>query len=69
MREMGRNHRITPDLERARLVAMMMELQQIGCHNINWVIPEHCGAADPAGAMDRSAEPAAAADRLQHERV
>lgn len=24
-----------------RLAAMMLELQQIGCHNINWVTPEH----------------------------
>jgi putative pyruvate formate lyase activating enzyme len=23
------------------LAAMMLELQQIGCHNINWVTPEH----------------------------
>jgi putative pyruvate formate lyase activating enzyme len=25
----------------ARLAAMMLELQAIGCHNINWVTPEH----------------------------
>jgi putative pyruvate formate lyase activating enzyme len=25
----------------ARLAAMMLELQEIGCHNINWVTPEH----------------------------
>jgi putative pyruvate formate lyase activating enzyme len=24
-----------------RLAAMMLELQEIGCHNINWVTPEH----------------------------
>jgi putative pyruvate formate lyase activating enzyme len=24
-----------------RLAAMMQELQEIGCHNINWVTPEH----------------------------
>jgi putative pyruvate formate lyase activating enzyme len=24
-----------------RLAAMMLELQRIGCHNINWVTPEH----------------------------
>jgi putative pyruvate formate lyase activating enzyme len=24
-----------------RLAGMMLELQQIGCHNINWVTPEH----------------------------
>jgi putative pyruvate formate lyase activating enzyme len=24
-----------------RLAAMMLELQSIGCHNINWVTPEH----------------------------
>jgi putative pyruvate formate lyase activating enzyme len=26
---------------RERLAAMMLELQEIGCHNINWVTPEH----------------------------
>jgi len=25
----------------ARLADMMLELQQLGCHNINWVTPEH----------------------------
>jgi putative pyruvate formate lyase activating enzyme len=25
----------------ARLAAMMLELQAIGCHNVNWVTPEH----------------------------
>jgi putative pyruvate formate lyase activating enzyme len=25
----------------ARLAAMMLELQELGCHNINWVTPEH----------------------------
>jgi putative pyruvate formate lyase activating enzyme len=25
----------------ARLAAMMLELQALGCHNINWVTPEH----------------------------
>ena len=29
--------RVTPP----RLAAMMLELQTIGCHNINWVTPEH----------------------------
>ena len=29
--------RVTP----ARLAAMMLELQELGCHNINWVTPEH----------------------------
>jgi putative pyruvate formate lyase activating enzyme len=29
--------RVSPD----RLAGMMLELQQIGCHNINWVTPEH----------------------------
>ena len=29
--------RVTPQ----RLAAMMLELQAIGCHNINWVTPEH----------------------------
>lgn len=24
-----------------RLAAIMLELQQVGCHNINWVTPEH----------------------------
>jgi putative pyruvate formate lyase activating enzyme len=32
-----RGERTTP----ARLAAMMLELQAIGCHNINWVTPEH----------------------------
>jgi putative pyruvate formate lyase activating enzyme len=27
--------------DRLRLAAMMLELQAIGCHNINWVTPEH----------------------------
>jgi putative pyruvate formate lyase activating enzyme len=25
----------------ARLAAMMLELQALGCHNVNWVTPEH----------------------------
>jgi putative pyruvate formate lyase activating enzyme len=29
--------RVTP----IRLAAMMLELQEVGCHNINWVTPEH----------------------------
>jgi putative pyruvate formate lyase activating enzyme len=29
--------RVTPD----RLAGMMLELQAAGCHNINWVTPEH----------------------------
>jgi putative pyruvate formate lyase activating enzyme len=29
--------RVTP----RRLAAMMLELQAVGCHNINWVTPEH----------------------------
>jgi putative pyruvate formate lyase activating enzyme len=29
--------RVTP----RRLAAMMLELQALGCHNINWVTPEH----------------------------
>jgi putative pyruvate formate lyase activating enzyme len=29
--------RATPE----RLAAMMLELQAIGCHNVNWVTPEH----------------------------
>ena len=32
-----RGERVTP----ARLAAMMLELQAIGCHNVNWVTPEH----------------------------
>src|SRR5512132_4122681 len=32
-----RGERATP----ARLAEMMLELQAIGCHNINWVTPEH----------------------------
>src|SRR5215211_6006217 len=40
------NHEISwqPAGERVsarRLAAMMLELQAIGCHNINWVTPEH----------------------------
>jgi putative pyruvate formate lyase activating enzyme len=40
------NHDISWEVrgERAtaeRLAAMMLELQAIGCHNINWVTPEH----------------------------
>ena len=29
------------EVDAARLAAMMLELQQIRCHNINWVTPEH----------------------------
>jgi putative pyruvate formate lyase activating enzyme len=29
--------RVTPD----RLARMMLDLQELGCHNINWVTPEH----------------------------
>jgi putative pyruvate formate lyase activating enzyme len=29
------------EVDAAHLAAMMLELQQIGCHNINWVTPEH----------------------------
>jgi putative pyruvate formate lyase activating enzyme len=29
--------RVTPE----RLAGMMLELQELGCHNINWVTPEH----------------------------
>src|SRR6266511_6198805 len=29
--------RVSPD----RLAQMMLELQAMGCHNINWVTPEH----------------------------
>ena len=29
--------RVTP----RRLAGLMLELQQVGCHNINWVTPEH----------------------------
>jgi putative pyruvate formate lyase activating enzyme len=32
-----RGERATPE----RLAAMMLELQAVGCHNINWVTPEH----------------------------
>jgi putative pyruvate formate lyase activating enzyme len=32
-----RGERVTP----ARLAQMMLELQATGCHNINWVTPEH----------------------------
>jgi putative pyruvate formate lyase activating enzyme len=29
------------EVSRERLALMMLELQAIGCHNINWVTPEH----------------------------
>jgi putative pyruvate formate lyase activating enzyme len=29
------------EADASRLAAMMLELQDIGCHNINWVTPEH----------------------------
>src|ERR671933_2612646 len=29
------------EVDAGRLAAMMLELQEIGCHNINWVTPEH----------------------------
>jgi putative pyruvate formate lyase activating enzyme len=29
------------EADAGRLAAMMLELQRIGCHNINWVTPEH----------------------------
>jgi putative pyruvate formate lyase activating enzyme len=32
-----RGERVTPE----RLAWMMLELQAIGCHNVNWVTPEH----------------------------
>jgi putative pyruvate formate lyase activating enzyme len=32
-----RGEKVTP----ARLAQMMLELQAIGCHNVNWVTPEH----------------------------
>jgi putative pyruvate formate lyase activating enzyme len=32
-----RGERVTPE----RLAGMMLELQELGCHNINWVTPEH----------------------------
>ena len=32
-----RGEHVTP----ARLARMMLELQAIGCHNVNWVTPEH----------------------------
>ena len=32
-----RGERVTPE----RLAMIMLELQAIGCHNINWVTPEH----------------------------
>ncbi|MDJ0753542.1 MAG: radical SAM protein [Ardenticatenaceae bacterium] len=35
MREVGQE--VTP----LRLASMMLELQEMGCHNINWVTPEH----------------------------
>ncbi len=33
----GEGREVTPE----RLAAMMLELQAMGCHNINWVTPEH----------------------------
>jgi putative pyruvate formate lyase activating enzyme len=32
-----RGEQVTPE----RLATMMLELQAIGCHNVNWVTPEH----------------------------
>ncbi len=32
-----RGERVTPE----RLAGMMLELQALGCHNVNWVTPEH----------------------------
>jgi putative pyruvate formate lyase activating enzyme len=29
------------EVSRERLAGMMLELQALGCHNINWVTPEH----------------------------
>ena len=29
------------EVNAGQLAAMMLELQQIGCHNVNWVTPEH----------------------------
>jgi putative pyruvate formate lyase activating enzyme len=29
------------EVDAGQLAAMMLELQQIGCHNVNWVTPEH----------------------------
>jgi putative pyruvate formate lyase activating enzyme len=29
------------EVSRERLASMMLELQALGCHNINWVTPEH----------------------------
>src|SRR5436190_15912665 len=29
------------EVDAGRLAAMMLELQAVGCHNINWVTPEH----------------------------
>jgi putative pyruvate formate lyase activating enzyme len=29
------------EVDGAGLAAMMLELQEIGCHNVNWVTPEH----------------------------
>jgi putative pyruvate formate lyase activating enzyme len=29
------------EVDAGQLAAMMLELQEIGCHNINWVTPEH----------------------------
>jgi putative pyruvate formate lyase activating enzyme len=30
-----------PDCDAPRLAGMMLELQHLGCHNLNWVTPEH----------------------------
>ncbi len=54
---------------RPRLAEIMLELQRRGCHNVNWVTPEHVVPqlleAMPARRRARSAAP----DRLQHERL
>jgi putative pyruvate formate lyase activating enzyme len=55
--------RVTP----ARLAEMMLELQHQGCHNINWVTPEHV-VPQILEAVPVAVAGAAAADHLQHQR-
>ena len=61
----GEGVEVTPD----ELAAMMLDLQRVGCHNINFVTPEHVVPqileALPL-AVDARAAPA---DRLQHQRL
>ena len=57
--------RVTP----ARLAQMMLALQARGCHNINWVTPEHVVPQILEAVPLAVAGGAAVADHLQHQRL